>query len=367
MLRKASICIVVAALCACDDDNNNVQTPPVTPPTTPPTTVTGFQRVDLVSDQPGVAPLTDANLVNPWGLAAGPGAFWIADNGTGALGVKNGDGTPTALDNTFVLEPGITGIVVNTTREMMITLHNATAPATFLVASETGKVWAVNQNLDRTTGVVVVDRSSNGAIYKGLAIADNNGTPELLVADFHNARIDVFNGSFQSTSFHWATAFQDMNLPPGFAPFDVAVFDNKVYVTYAMQDANAKDDVAGPGLGIIDIYSPDGTFQSRFATGGTLNAPWGMAMAPSTFGAAANLLLVGNFGDGMINEFDPTSARFVGQLTDINNTPFAIDGLWGLAFGNGVAGDPNKLYFTAGPEDETHGLFGRIELVTITQ
>jgi Domain of unknown function (DUF4214) len=192
----------------------------------------------------------------------------------------------------------------------------------------------------------------------------NDGTGNFLYAtDFHNNQIDVFNSSFQQTAL--AGNFTDPNLPAGFAPFNIAVLNGKIYVTYAMQDAEKHDDVAGPGNGFTDTFSLDGVFQSRLVSNGSLNSPWGLALAPANFGALSGDLLVGNFGDGKINAFDPNTGASLGTLNGPNGQPITIDSLWGLTFGNGVtAGSTNTLYFTAGVGSESEGLFGSLSVNT---
>ena len=154
-------------------------------------------------------------------------------------------------------------------------------------------------------------------------------------------------------------SFTDPNLPSGYAPFNVQNLDGTLYVTYAQRDNATNDEVAGAGLGVVDKFALNGDFLGRVASGGTLNAPWGLAIAPSSFGAMAGDLLVGNFGDGHINIYDPATFMPMGQVMDASNHPVVIDGLWGISAGNdGSGGSGQLLYFAAGPNDETHGLFG---------
>jgi uncharacterized protein (TIGR03118 family) len=199
-----------------------------------------------------------------------------------------------------------------------------------------------------------------GAIFKGLAIANTRKGMRLYATDFHNARVDVFDDHFMPAGK--PGAFTDRKLPKGFAPFGIQTVAKRfIVVTYAKQDANAEDDVAGPGLGRVDVYNRQGRLLRRFARGRPLNAPWGIARAPRHFGRASGDLLIGNFGGkGHINAFDWHSRRFEGALRDKRGRKLAIDGLWALEFGNGVIGNPNTLLFTAGPDDESHGLFGAI-------
>jgi len=208
-----------------------------------------------------------------------------------------------------------------------------------------------------------VNNSSSEAIYKGVALAANGEGRFLLATDFHNARIDVFDKNFQPVTL--SGSFEDPEIPDGFAPFGIQNLNGNIYVTYAKQDEDAEDDVAGAGLGYLNVFDANGNLIRRVASGGALNAPWGVAIAPADFGVFSNRLLIGNFGDGLINAYDLATGEFLGQLNDGNGNPISIDGLWGIAFGNGVQGQPtNVLFFAAGPNDESGGIYGRIEAVT---
>jgi uncharacterized protein (TIGR03118 family) len=329
--------------------------------------VTFYQPFNLVSDQPGVAPIVDPNLVNAWGLSVPPkGNFTIAANGTDQALQYFGDvaattGSTVAITNTHqnITIPGgaPTGVVFNPSTGFFI--HNGIkeAPATFLFVSETGVISGWNPALGNNA---IVAGKLDTSIFKGAAIITNNSGNFLLAADFHNGLIQVFDTNFTQMERPEAT-FVDPNIPAGYAPFNVMNFNGTVYVTYALQDANAKDDVPGPGHGFVDAFDVNGNFLRRVGSEGVLNSPWGMAIAPSNFGKFSNALLVGNFGDGTINAFDPNGGGYEGTLSTGDNHPIVIDGLWGLSFGNGIrAGNQNSLYFTAGPGGEQHGLFGKI-------
>jgi len=326
-----------------------------------------YLATDLVSDQPGVAAITDPHLVNAWGIALNPnaGAFWVASNAKDLSLLYRGDVNGSAFQKvslevaTHVGSP--TGEVFNGTTDFQIGPSSSSVPATFIFASESGAVSAWNTNIPSSpsTDAVVQFQASDGAIYKGIALANNGSGNFLYLADFHNNKIDVLNGSFQLTTL--SGSFTDTHLPQGYAPFNVAAINGKLYVTYAQQDSTAEDDVAGKGHGFIDVFDLNGNFQKRLVTRGVLNSPWGMVIAPASFGTFSNDLLVGNFGNGQINAFDPTTGAFKGRLTESPGHPVVIDGLWGLTFGNGVsAGDGTTLYFAAGPAGESHGLFGKI-------
>lgn len=315
---------------------------------------TVYKKRNLVSDIEGVARITDPNLVNPWGLAAGPATpMWVADNGTGLSTIYPGavNGSIPTIAPLVVTIPGgkPTGAVFNPTDAFK--LHGM--PARFLFDSEAGTITAWNGGTAAETVA-----GTPHAIYKGLALATWKDTPYLYAADFHNAKIDVFDGSFQPTSV--PGGFADPDLPAGFAPFNVQEIAGKVVVAYAKQDADAEDEVAGEHLGYVDVFDAGGHLIKRLVSEGALNAPWGLALAPHHFGQFSGDLLVGNFGDGAINAYDPRTGAFEGQPLNKDGNPIKIDGLWALRFGNGVTGTPTTLLFTAGIGDEEHGLFGSI-------
>jgi uncharacterized protein (TIGR03118 family) len=324
-----------------------------------------YSQTDLVSDIPGVALLTDPNLVNPWGMSdSATSPWWVSDNGTGLSTLYSGTGAKIALTVT-VPPPGgsppgttsaPTGQVFNATSDFKV----AGAASNFIFTTEDGTISA------RTTGTTVtleVDKSGSGAVYKGLALGNNGTANFLYAANFNSGQIDVFDTNYTQTNL--AGSFTDPNLPAGYAPFDVANIGGFLYVTYALQDAAKHDDVAGPGNGYLDEFDMNGNFVKRLISQGPLNSPWGLALAPGNFGDFSNDLLVGNFGDGTINAFNATTGVFQGDLTDASGNPIVNEGLWGLAFGNGSGSGPtNTLYFTAGipgPDKvEDHGLFGDI-------
>jgi uncharacterized protein (TIGR03118 family) len=213
--------------------------------------------------------------------------------------------------------------------------------------------------VDPTNAIRVVNRPD--AIYKGLAVSAGGTGPLLYASDFHNNRIDVFDTNFALVTLP-GTPFRDPHLPGGYAPFGLQAINGDIYVTYAKQDADRRDDVPGSGFGFISVFSPNGQFVRRVASHGVLNAPWGLALAPANFGRFANRLLVGNFGDGALNAFDLDSGKFVGRLRGTDHKPITIEGLWGIAFGNGLSNQPvDTLFFAAGPGDEQHGLYGRLD------
>lgn len=311
---------------------------------------------NLVTDDQTVnaAQITDADLINPWGVSFGAtGPFWVSDNGTRKTtlySVSPISHATTKLGLVVTLPgTGPTGQVFNPT-----TQFNGNA---FLFVNEDGTISGWRGALGTTAETLQVADPSN--LYKGAAFATVNGNGYLYAADFKSAQIDVRPGATGAPQL--AGSFTDPNLPSGFAPFNIQNIGGSLYVAYAKQDPNSPDEVAGPGNGFVSKFDVQGNFLERIASGGTLNAPWGMALAPSSFGTLAGDLLVGNFGDGAINVFDLATKTFVGQLQGTDGNPVHIDGLWALTQGNdGSGGGTDSIFFTAGPGDETHGLFGML-------
>jgi uncharacterized protein (TIGR03118 family) len=243
----------------------------------------------------------------------------------------------------------------------MVTQAGKSGAAAFIFVGEGGSVTAWAPAVDMTHAITVSDSSAAGAVYKGLAIAAANGANRLFATDFHNRRIDVFDNTF--TKLNLPGAFQDPQIPGNFAPFGIQAIGPKIYVTYAQQDGDAHDDVAGPGLGFVDVFDTSGNLLQRLEQGMQFNAPWGVTQAPGNFGTLSNDILVGNFGDGTIHAFDPTSGKFVGTVTNPDGSTFVQFGLWGLAFGNGLSAQPtNTLFFAAGPNHEADGVYGRLDM-----
>jgi uncharacterized protein (TIGR03118 family) len=321
-----------------------------------------FRQHNLVSDIPGLADNTDPQLSNPWGISFGPTTpFWVSDANTGVTTLYNGAGVKQGLVVTIPgpggTVPGVpTGQVFNGTTGFALANGN---PARFIFASATGTISGWNGGTTASTQVNQFPNSS----FTGLAIGTTGGNPFLYAANFGAGQISVFDGSFAPTTL--AGSFNDPTLPANYSPFNVQNIGGQLFVSYALVDPDDPgEEVAGPGNGIVNVFDLNGNFVRRLTTGGALNAPWGFAMAPSNFGAFGGDLLVGNLGDGTINAYDPTTGAFHGTLLNQFGTPLINEGLWGLAFGNNGPGfDPNKLYFAAGIEDETHGLFGSISPV----
>ena len=318
---------------------------------------------NLVADQPGIADFTDPNLVNPWGFATSSGSpFWVTDGGTGLSTVYSSNGTPSATKPTVppsakgTAPSTPTGIIFNGTGGFLV--QGKVPNFIFVTADGTVSAWA--SAVSATAAQLMVDNSSSGAMYYGLAISatTTNAAPLLYAANFSSGNIDIFDTNFKPVSM--PGAFTDPAVPAGFAPFNIQNLGGKLYVMYAKQ--NASKTFAASGGGYVSIFDLNGNLLQHLVSNGPLNEPWGVAIAPATFGAFANDVLIGNFGDGTINAFDPTTGAFLGALMDENGTTFSVSGLWGLILGNGGnGGDANAIYFAAGTGGQKHGLLGSIQ------
>ena len=327
-----------------------------------------FNVTALVSDGAVPAAHTDANLKNPWGVTFNPNGFvWVADNGTNLATLYDGNGVPQSLVVTIPNgqngSASPTGIVFNGTQSFAVTENGKSGLAAFIFAGEGGTITAWAPAVGPTNAFVMYDDGAGGAVYKGLALAAMNNNNFLYATDFHNNKIDVFNTFFAKVAM--PGGFKDPAMPAGFAPFGIPAIGSNLFVTYAMQDAAKHDDVAGAGLGIVDVYDTAGNLKQRFATGATLNAPWGVAQAPGNFGSMSGAILIGNFGDGAINAFNASSGHAMGPLSGSNGAAIVEPGVWGIAFGNDLSNQPsNTLFFAAGPNNEADGVYGRIDLNT---
>ena len=326
-----------------------------------------YEQHNLVSDGAVPADLVDAALVNAWGLvASATSPWWVADNGTDSSTLYNGS-TGAKLSLRVSVPSAPTGVVFNGGTGFVVTSGSASGAARFIFATEEGTILGWSPSVAPTQAVVAVDNSAGGAVYKGLAIASTAAGDRLYATNFHAGTVDVFDAAYHPV----LGGFTDAALPPGYAPFGIRHLGGTIYVTYALQDADKHDDVAGVGHGFVDAFDTEGNLLRRVASTGRLNSPWGLAVAPADFGTFSGDLLVGNFGDGHINAFDPGhfrgdgELRPRGQLHAADGPPITIDGLWAIAFGNGAAAGPtNALFFTAGPFGEAHGLFGKVVVTT---
>ena len=324
-----------------------------------------YVQTNLVSDIPGVARMTDRHLVNPWGMSASPTSpLWVSDADALVTTLYKGGiaGSALAPQGLVVKIPGSpTGQVFNGTTDWMISSGGTSAPAVFMFATESGKIVGWNPSVGGAAPSTVseVAASRDGASYKGLAISTGTDGNWLYAANFHAGTIDVFDGTFHL--LNWPGAFHDASLPKGYSPFNIQNLDGTLYVAYALADKDREDEVKGSGRGFVDAYDVQGKLLKRVAGGYPLNAPWGLALAPANWGRFSGDLLVGNFGNGRISAFDPATGALQGQLRNADGVAITIDGLWALRFGNGTAGSPQTLIFTAGIADEAHGLLGTIE------
>jgi uncharacterized protein (TIGR03118 family) len=312
-------------------------------------TSVGFDQTNLVSNGIVPANVIDSDLVNPWGIAFGPSTpFWIADNLTSQATLYTGTGAKQGL--IVSIPPGgsagrPTGVVFNSDANSFLGDH-------FLFATENGTIAGWNSG---TAAAVRVDLSASDAVFKGLAIAGSR----IYATDFRNAKVDVFDQNYAPVT---GLGFTDPNIPAGYAPFGIADIGGFLYVTFAKQSAGKEIDVPGAGFGFVDKFNLDGTLAERLVSHGPLNSPWGLSLAPAGFGDVGGLLLVGNFGDGRINAFDPATGAFVTTLDRAGGNPITIDGLWALSFGNNGPGfSPDALYFTSGPSNLSGGLFGELQ------
>jgi uncharacterized protein (TIGR03118 family) len=290
----------------------------------------------------------------------------VADNGTGLSTLYTGSGAKLGLEVTIPPPGGgmgsaPTGMVFNGTSDFQVSTGKAAA---FIFATEDGTISGWNSG---TQAILKVDNSGNASVYKGLAIGNNGSANFIYATNFRLGKIDVFDKNFAPVTL--SGSFTDPGLPSGYAPFGINNIGGNLLVSYALQDSAMHDDVAGPGNGFVDVFDLNGNLIKRLISNGALNSPWGLAMAPSHFGTFSNDLLVGNFGDSLVNAFDPNTGAFLGTLSDPGGNPLSLTavsekGLWGLLFGNdGLAGRSNSLFFSAGANDEGDGIFGRVDFV----
>jgi uncharacterized protein (TIGR03118 family) len=335
-----------------------------------------YDQTNLVSDVPGLAAHTDPNLKNPWGTSVGPGTpIWVSDNHAGVATLYDGAGNPqprvVAIPAPASAGAGAVGAPTGqafntfdpTSTDFLISKRGVSGPAFFLFATEDGTIAGWNPNVDNANAVIAVDRSTAtdsagdvGANYKGLALVTTPNGKFIYATSFRFGRVDVFD-----SHFNLVNSFSDPTIPAGFAPFGIHNIGGKLYVTFAKQGPGKADDDARPGNGFVDVFAPNGDLLQRLVSRGRLDSPWAVTLAPASFGVFGSDILVGNFGDGRINAYDPMSGEFQGELSRPGGGPIVIDGLWGLRFAPATPGaGPNTLFFTAGLNDEADGLFGTI-------
>ena len=360
-----------------------------------------YTQKNLISDIPGMAAHTDPNLKNAWGLTRSPtgSPWWIANNNSGTSTLEDGAGNPinifveasgTTSNFVVVPPPGFaapgtpstpTGIVFNGSSTDFFLNKGTPAgkPAIFLFATEDGTISGWNPAVNLLPGgsppspnaVLEVDNSDKGspnsAVYKGMTSGEIEGKRFLYVTNFRSARVEVYDTNFKRVNLG-EDAFDDDTIPRHFAPFNIQNIGGSLFVTYAEQDAARHDPVAGEGLGFVDIFSTTGKFEGRLEHGDWFNAPWGVVWTPRDFGEFSNTILVGNFRSGWIAAFNGFTKKFIGFVRNPDNSLVFIDGIWSLTFGNnGVAGSSTTLWFTAGPNNETDGLFGTLTPIAAEQ
>ncbi len=351
-----------------------------------------YKQTNLTSNLASLAPTMDANLVNAWGLArSSTSPWWVADNGTGLSTLYNATGVKQGL--VVTIPPGSTQATTGTPTGTVYN-GNGTAfllapgkAAVFLFVTEDGTISGWNPGVSANQAVIMVNHK-DASVFKGVTIAtiqtESGPQTYLYAADFRQGKVEVFDTNFKPVQMRgdrddddWASSdhdrgndrgggfnFDDPRLPRGYAPFNVQNIGGSIYVSFAKQDSARHDEVQGAGMGFVDVFSPRGKLQARLQPGPWFNAPWGLALGSSDFGAYSHDVLVGQFGSGEILAFDPVTGKFKGKLNGIDNNPVHIDGLWAIAFGNGAnAGPATSLYFTAGPDGETNGLFGTLTAV----
>ena len=320
-----------------------------------PTTHARVTVAPLVADQKGKAPNTDPNLVNAWGISLDDeGELWVSDNGTDLVTAYDSNtGVPTGTAINIPMGAPTGNVYVPDGVDFQISENGKSGRAELLFDTESGAIEGWNEDVDENNAVVAVDNSANGAVYKGLTV--DAGTQQLYAANFTKNQVEVYD-----TSFHLVNTFTDSALPKGYAPFNVADINGLLYVAFAERAKACCDEIGRPHLGYVDVFDTSGQLVQRLISKGKLSAPWGMTIAPAGFGTLAGDLLVGNFGDGRINAFDPASGKFLGTLRSQNGAILKIDGLWGL-----IAGPSDgQLTFAAGPADESHGLVGLLSPAT---
>ena len=337
--------------------------------------VSAYRQINLVSDQAGKANLKDPDLVNAWGLAASPGTnaspgspLWVADNGSDKATLYAAGSSPTSVSKVpltvDVTGAAPTGQVFNADPNAFTVSDSQgnSGSSLFLFDTENGTIdgWSPNVGGPSPSTVTEVARDNGAnAVYKGLAVATVKGKSFLYATNFRSGRVEAYDSTFTPVEMPGGL-FVDPGLPAGYGPFGIAEIMGHLYVSFAKQDATLHDDTAGPGHGFVDVFTNTGAFVRRLVTRGALNSPWGLALAPRSFGRFGGDLLVGNFGNGLINVYNATNGAWLGRLSQRNGLPIQIDGLWGLMFGNGNAAGTNELIFSAGPSKESHGLLGKI-------
>jgi uncharacterized protein (TIGR03118 family) len=365
-------CLLAAVVLTACEGGDASFTAPATSGQVPTPTRTAYSGRVLVSDGSLAAATADRNLINPWGIAFAPDSpVWIANNATGTATLYDGRGLKdprvVALPAGMNGAANPSGVVFNGTTDFRVSNGTQSAAASFIFDGEGGTLIAWAPTVDPANGIIVYDDGGGGAVYTGLAIAADRGANFLYATDFRNNKIDVFDRDFTKVAAA-AGAFTDPSLAAGFAPFGIGAVttggETVLIVTYAQRAPGSNAAVNGPGLGLVNVFDTSGALLRHLVpVGGNLNAPWGIALAPAGFGSLSNTLLIGNFGDGVINAYDPATGAWVESIRDSAGQQIATPGLWGIAFGNGARNQPvTTLFFAAGVANEAAGVYGRIDL-----
>jgi uncharacterized protein (TIGR03118 family) len=355
------ICLALPGLCSlwgCEGDKRYVDVV--------------FERLDLAADRSGLSAVTDPNLVNPMGLQGSPSSnFWVANNATGTVTVYQRNGTPVPESEPLVVTLPVpatlpegssaqaTGISYNAGSGLQITSGDLRASARYVIVTREGTILGYNPDVDPSRALIAVDNSASGAVYRGLSVVPFASGSRVYATNFNSGKVEVFDANFAPATDLDPAAFEDLELPAGYAPFGIQRIDRLLFVSYAEQDSERRDPVTGLGKGYIDAFALDGEFVRRIASEGQLNAPWGMTLAPWSVPYFGNALIVGNVGDGRIQGFDLWNRELIGSFNDMSNQTLFIDGLWDLVFGYDSYGYA-ALYFTAGPNAGQNGTFGSL-------
>jgi len=319
-----------------------------------------YEATNFVSDIPGAARRTDANLVNPWGIAVGSsGTIWVANNGTGTSTLYDQHGVPQSLvvnvpasaTNTEGANP--TGIVFNSGPDFVVSNGTTSGPSVFIFVGEDGSISGWSPTVDVNNAILAVDDGEEGAVYKGAALGESSSGLRLFVTNFSAGEVEIYDDTFAEIEDD--DAFVDPDIPDRFSPFGIENINGLIYVTYAKRDLEGEDDVPGAGHGYVSVFDTDGNFVQRLISRGRLNSPWGLTVAPNNFGNLSGALLVGNFGDGLIHGYDINTGEMLGTMSKPDGNPLVLDELWALH----TLG-ARSVYFTAGIVEEEHGLFGAI-------
>lgn len=329
-------------------------------------------QTNLVSDGFVPAAHTDPGLKNPWGIAFAPGMeFWVSDNNSGLATLYDGNGVsqfPTVNIPGAAGAPGTpTGQVFNSTSGFVVTQGASSGPGVFILVNEDGVISGWNPSVNFNNAVVALDHSASGAVYKGATLASVGGAEELFVTNFNSGSVEAYDSSFQRVTLA-PKAFRDRSIPKDFAPFNIQQVGGNLYVTYARQNSAKHDDVGGAGNGFVDVFNTSGKLLHHLQHGSFMDSPWGVTVAPSSWGKFAGDILVGQFKSGQIDLFNPKSGRFVSTLNDQSGKPIQNDRLWALTPGTGSdTASTQSLYFTAGLNDEQDGLFGTLTFTAVAE